>query len=56
MLIKLEKKQGRIVTTKTDEKLHGIGLRSVKCVVDKYNGIMDINHKDGKFTVTIAIG
>lgn len=53
---KIRKKQGRIVTTKTDEKLHGIGLRSVKCVVDKYNGIMDINHKDGKFTVTIAIG
>lgn len=56
MLIKLEKNKAELVTTKTDEKLHGIGLRSVKCVVDKYNGIMDINHKDGKFTVTIAIG
>ena len=40
-------------TTKQEKKLHGIGLRSVKEVVEKYSATIDIKEKDNKFIVLI---
>lgn len=34
---------------------HGIGLRSVRTVVEKYNGIIDIINENGCFSVSIII-
>lgn len=46
---------GKIVTTKSDEDNHGIGLNSVKKIVDKYQGYMKIDHSSSYFTVDIIL-
>ncbi len=43
--------EGEIISTKTDRKEHGFGLRNIEAVVKKYNGCMNVNHNDGVFTV-----
>ncbi len=48
-------KNGRIISGKPDSEQHGIGLRSVSNVVDKYNGYLDISHKDSFFCVKIIL-
>ncbi|WP_270940171.1 ATP-binding protein [Romboutsia lituseburensis] len=51
--IKLNDK--KIVTTKKDKFLHGIGLKSVKSSLDKYNGDLEIINDKNKFTINIYI-
>ncbi|MCI8407924.1 MAG: GHKL domain-containing protein [Lachnospiraceae bacterium] len=46
---------GKIVTRKKDEYLHGIGLQSVNTVVEKYNGLLDIEHNNREFIVNILL-
>lgn len=46
-------KNGEYITTKEDSKMHGIGLRTVKNVVLKYGGRMDIEEKKNIFSVII---
>lgn len=46
---------GNILSSKKDTKNHGIGLTSVKNVVKKYDGEMEISHKDGLFEVMILM-
>ncbi|WP_302626466.1 sensor histidine kinase [uncultured Eubacterium sp.] len=49
------KEKGKLTTTKEDKKMHGIGLKSVESVVEKYEGVMDVSYNDVKFDVTIII-
>lgn len=42
-------------TNKSDKKLHGIGLKSVKETVKKYNGIINFTQKDNMFIVHISL-
>lgn len=49
------KEKGKLITTKEDKKMHGIGLKSVESVVEKYEGVMDVSYDDVKFDVTIII-
>jgi sensor histidine kinase YesM len=51
----LNKKKGEFLSTKGNEKLRGIGLRSVQSAVALYDGTMDIEAKDRLFTVTILL-
>ncbi len=46
---------GSIVSSKADNDMHGIGLKSVRSIVDKYGGIMEISHSNGIFTVKLAL-
>ncbi len=46
---------GLPVTMKNAEEGHGYGLKSVKKIVEKYDGTMDISAKDHLFRVTIVI-
>lgn len=46
---------GKILTRKEDEYLHGIGLQSVNTVVKKYNGLLDIEHDNLEFTVNVLL-
>ena len=46
---------GKIVSTKTDRKEHGFGLKSIEAVAEKYNGCMNVNHNDGVFSVDVLL-
>lgn len=52
---KIKIKDKKIVTTKKDKFLHGIGLKSVKSSLDKYNGDLEIISDKNKFTINIYI-
>ena len=45
----------RLKTTKEDALNHGIGLRNVRRIVEKYNGDMDLICEDGKFEADIMM-
>ena len=40
-------------TTKADASLHGFGLKSVQMLVEKYNGVLSVEHTDEVFYVDI---
>lgn len=46
-------KDNKIMTSKKDKKSHGIGLESVKRMVEEMNGMLDIQWKESVFTVNI---
>lgn len=46
---------GEIVTTKEKKEEHGIGLKSMRNIVERYNGYMKLNHGDDLFTVDILL-
>ena len=46
---------GLPVTTKENKKFHGFGLRSIKYMVKKCGGIMNISEEDGCFSLMILI-
>lgn len=50
----LKMSNGLPQTTKADSKHHGYGLKSIRYIVDKYNGEMTISAKDSMFSLTIA--
>lgn len=41
------------VTSKSDKKMHGIGLKSIRGIVEEHNGNMDINYTKKEFCVSI---
>lgn len=45
----------KLITTKEDKENHGMGLRSVQQSLEKYNGAMEIHHKDNMFYVDVLI-
>ncbi len=49
----LEMVNGIPKTSKKDKRYHGFGISSIKTVVKKYHGIMDINVKDNIFRLNI---
>jgi sensor histidine kinase regulating citrate/malate metabolism len=48
-------KNDTIVTSNADKDNHGIGLLNVKSTVEKYNGIMNIEHSANMFSVAVLI-
>jgi len=50
----VEKLDGDFATTKKDKKNHGIGMRIIKNVVEKYGGKAKFSHSGGEFVVTIV--
>ena len=48
-------KNNKVITSKKDSFLHGIGISSVKSSVGKYNGNVEIYSDKNKFTITIYI-
>ncbi len=44
---------GLYLSTKHEGR--GIGLRSVRSIVDDYNGMLDIKHENGLFTVSVLL-
>lgn len=52
---KIVVKNDNIVTTKMDTNNHGIGLSSVKEVVEKYDGFIDFNYNGEVFSSNVVI-
>ena len=48
-------KNGEYITRKKDKSMHGVGIKSVKNTVEKYNGITEITTKKNKFIVNIMM-
>lgn len=48
-------KSGSLVTSKKDSKHHGWGMKSVKSAVEKYNGTVEYEYKDGTFSVSVMM-
>ena len=48
-------KSGNFLTTKKDSASHGIGLKSVKRMVEKYHGDMSIKIKNTHFCVKLML-
>ncbi|MGL5327976.1 MAG: ATP-binding protein [Peptostreptococcaceae bacterium] len=46
---------GRIETSKLDNKIHGIGIASIKYIVEKYYGDVVVNYSDHEFILKIMI-
>lgn len=44
-----------IQTSKDNDKIHGIGLASIKYIVNKYNGEIIVNYSDNEFILKIMI-
>lgn len=44
-----------LLTDKPDKTEHGLGLKSVKDIVEKYSGTIDIEYTDEEFEVTVFI-
>ncbi len=44
-----------LLTTKKDKDNHGIGMRQVKDIVEKYGGMLDIYEENGKFSVMVML-
>lgn len=52
---KIEQEHGKILTTKTDKGLHGIGLENVRKIVEKYDGTMEIHPGGNRFCVMLIL-
>lgn len=46
---------GKLVTSKLDKKNHGLGLKNIESVLDKYNGDMKYSYTDDYFMVDILM-
>ncbi|MBQ9610584.1 MAG: sensor histidine kinase, partial [Lachnospiraceae bacterium] len=51
----LKKENGKYHTTKKEKGLHGIGLKSVDKIAEKYGGYMESFVEDGIFTSVLTI-
>ncbi|WP_417853780.1 GHKL domain-containing protein, partial [[Clostridium] scindens] len=40
---------------KKDAKSHGLGIRNIREIIDRYNGTLDISYTEDTFTVTMLI-
>lgn len=49
------KKEGNIDTSHSDKNNHGLGLESVKTVLEKYDGTIEFEYDDSKFHTALLI-
>lgn len=52
---KTKQEHGRFFTTKSDKDMHGIGLKNVRNIVNKYNGKMDVRQEENRFCVVLIL-
>ena len=43
------------VTTKEDKRYHGFGLKSIRYVVEKYDGSVAVQVEDGMFNLNVLV-
>ena len=47
--------EGGVFNIKTDKHFHGIGMKSVKKIVEKYEGQLEYDNKQNIFEVSITL-
>lgn len=52
---RLQYEEGLPITTKTDKRMHGFGLRSIRYMLKKYDGFLNVTEEDGLFTLMMLI-
>ena len=48
-------RNGQYLSTKSDHKNHGLGLSSIRLLVEKYQGLMQIDTTENTFSLTILL-
>ncbi|MDW7668030.1 MAG: GHKL domain-containing protein [Bacillota bacterium] len=51
----LNYKGDKLTTSNRDKEAHGIGIKNINAVLDKYDGVMEIDHTENIFTVIILL-
>lgn len=51
----VQERKGVFLTDKEDKNSHGLGISSVREVVEKYEGTLDISYKEDEFRVVVLI-
>lgn len=49
------KEKGKIITSHRDKNNHGLGLESVKTVLEKYNGVIEFKYDSNKFHTALLM-
>lgn len=52
---KILEENGELKTTKTEKEGHGIGLESIKEVVERYDGILQLDYKENLFVAFVVL-
>lgn len=48
-------RKGRLISDKTNDGIHGLGLKNVKLSVEKYDGVLEYHVEDERFLVDITM-
>jgi sensor histidine kinase regulating citrate/malate metabolism len=51
----LNYKGDKLITSNKDKEAHGIGMKNINAVLDKYDGVMEIDHTENIFTTIILL-
>lgn len=51
----LNYKGEKLTTSNRDKEAHGIGIKNINAVLDKYDGVMEIEHNENIFTTIILL-
>ncbi len=51
----IKKKDGRLLTTKKDTDIHGIGIHNVERIVSNYSGYINQDYEDGIYVTTVIM-
>lgn len=51
----INEENGSLITTDQDKENHGIGLRNIRKVIQKYNGTMDIDYCNNIFSISLLL-
>lgn len=52
----LQRENGQFVSQKADRMNHGMGLGQIKRIAEAHNGMLEIDTKDGVFSVSVLLG
>ena len=52
---KILEEKGKLKTTKKEKEGHGIGLNSIKEVVERYDGILQLDYKGNLFVAFVVL-
>ena len=46
---------GKIVSTKSNREEHGLGLKNIEAIAEKFNGCVEIRHENSTFVLNLLL-